>query len=204
MLPKSARLLLLAAVLASANAHGAPKAEGSAATAAAACAGGRITTAGDVAAFAGCRAIRGDLSIERTDLSDLSALSELRSVSGALTIRDNTNLRDLGGLERLERVGSLVLLANGLYGTGGIEGLRRAGSIVVAGNPLLISLKGFKNLSHVDTLVVSRNPRVCARLGLFPALTSVKQRLTVTSNLGLSRGEVESLFARTRGDERPR
>jgi hypothetical protein len=203
MLPKSARLLLLAAVLASGSARGAPTVEAGAATTSRACAGGRIANARDAAAFAGCRAVRGDLSIERTDLSDLSALSELRSVSGALLIRENAKLRDLGGLERLERVGSLVLLANGLYGTGGIEGLRRAGSLVVASNPLLISLKGFSNLAHVDTLVVSRNPRVCARLGLFPALTSVRQRLSVTSNLGLSRGEVMSLFARTRGDERP-
>src|SRR6187399_200044 len=108
MLPKSARMFLFAAVLASAHAHGAPSTSGPP-TLPGTCAGGRITSAVAAAAFAGCRAIQGDLTIQGTDMSDLSALSELRSVSGALTIRENPNLRNLEGLERLERVGSFRL-----------------------------------------------------------------------------------------------
>lgn len=199
MLPKSARLFLLAAVLASAHAHGAPAAESGVARGPDRCAGGRIENARDAQAFAGCRGVAGDLRIEGTDLSDLSALSELRSVSGALSIRDNAKLGDLAGLERLERVGTLTLRGNGLYSTRGIERLREIGTLVIASNRRLISLRGFRNLARVGTLVVSNNPRVCAQLGLFPALNRVEQHLAVRSNAGLSRNEVASLFARTRG-----
>jgi hypothetical protein len=199
MLPKSARLFLFGAVLACANAKGAPGPSSPAAHGPRTCKGGRITTAADAAAFAGCRAVSGDLTIEGTDLSDLSALSALHTVSGALTIRHNARLRDLGGLEHVERVGSLELTANGLFGTRGIEGLRQVETLVIASNRLLISLGGFRNLERVDTLIINHNPRIAAQLGLFPALSRVEHGLAVRSNLGLSRDDVEQLLARTRG-----
>jgi len=195
MLPKTARLLLLSAILAASNAKAAPTRASGPGT----CQGGRITNLGEAAAFAGCRAVTGNLIIERSELSDLSALSELRSVSGELAIRDNPMLRDLDGLERLERAGSLTLHANGLYRTVGLEGLRQVGTLSITKNPLLISLRGFNHLRRVDTLVVSNNPRICAQLGWFPALVRVERSLTVHSNFGLSRHDVARLFTRTRG-----
>jgi hypothetical protein len=125
-------------------------------------------------------------------------LSALRSVSGALTIRENAALRNLDGLNRLERVGSLSLRENGLYGTRGLENLRQVDTLVISGNRLLISLRGFRGLARLGTLVLSGNPRVCAQLGLFPALTRV-ERVSVSSNFGLSREDVAGLLARTRG-----
>jgi len=199
MLPKSARLFLFAAVLASSHAHGATKAEPGEARRPGRCAGGRITDQREAIAFTGCQAVIGNLTIEGTDLSDLSALSELRSVSGAFTIRANPKLRNLDGLERLEHVGTLVLRANGLYGTRGIEGLREIDTLVITNNRLLISLQGFRNLTRVGTLVVSSNARICAQIGLFPALSRVERRFDVISNYGLSQDDVASLFARTRG-----
>jgi len=196
MLPKSVRLFLLAAVLASESAQGSPRVASTAVHGPERCAGGRIGNAEQAKAFASCRTIAGDLTIERTDLSDLSALSELRSVSGALVVRDNAKLRSLDGLGRLEHAGSLTLHANGLYGTRGLEGLRRVETLVITKNPRLISLRGFRNLERVGTLVVSKNSRVCARMGLFPALNRVEKRLTLSANFGLSREEVASLSAR--------
>jgi len=199
MLPKPVRMFLLSAVLACTHARGAPNVnagEGPSGL----CEGGRIAAGADVAKFAGCRAVLGDLTVEGTDLSDLTALSELRAVTGALTIRNNAMLRSLRGLESLARVGSLVLRENGLYGTHGVEGLRQVGTLVIAGNRLLISLQGFRDLTHVDNLVVTHNPRVCAGLGLFPALSRVNRRLVVTSNLGLSQHDVAGLLARGPGD----
>jgi hypothetical protein len=198
MLPKSARLFLFASVLACAHARGAPVSP-SLERGPGVCAGGRIASAIDAAAFASCRAVTGDLTIEGTTLSDLSALSELRSVSGALTIRENAGLRSLAGLEHLERAGSVSLSANGLYGTRGIEGLRQVGTLVIAHNRFLISLGGFRNLQRVETLRVSHNPRISAQLGLFPALVRVESGLAVHSNGGLSREEVARLLDRARG-----
>ena len=143
MLPKFARLFLFATVLASTNAHGAPGAESSRAREPGRCLGGRITNASEAASFAGCRTVTGDLAIEHSDLSDLSALAELRSVSGALVIRDNLRFRDLRGLERLERAGSLTLHANGLYTTRGVESLRQVGMLVVTSNQAFDQLARF-------------------------------------------------------------
>jgi hypothetical protein len=199
MLPKSVRLFLLAAVLASESAQGSPRIESSAADGPGRCAGGRIGNAEQAKAFATCRRVAGDLTIERTDLLDLSALSELRSVSGALVVRDNAKLRSLEGLGRLEHAGSLTLHANGLYGTQGLEALLRVETLVITSNPRLISLRGFRNLERVGTLVVSKNSRVCARMGLFPALNRVEKHLTVSSNFGLSSEEVANLSERARG-----
>jgi hypothetical protein len=198
MLPKSARLFLLAAILASESAHGAPvlSAPG---RGSGACPGGRIANAFDAAAFVSCRSVTGDLTIEGTDLSDLSALSELRSVTGALTIRENTALRSLDGLEHLERAGSLSLRANGLYGTRGVERLRQVGTLVIENNRFLISLRGFRNLERADALRVTHNPRLCGHFGLFPALVHVEHGLAVGSNSGLSRDDVASLLARGTG-----
>jgi len=150
-------------------------------------------------AYAPCRTVTGDLVLERTDLTDLAALSELRSVTGALTIRGNARLRNLNGLDHLARVGSLELRSNGLYGTRGLESLREVGRLVIADNSLLISLNGFRNLVHVETLLVSHNPRIAAQLGLFPSLSRVERTLTLHANLGLSRNDVAHLLARVRG-----
>lgn len=198
MLPKSVRLFLLAAVLASESAQGSPRVESGAVSGPDPCAGGRIGNAEQAKAFASCRTVTGDLTIERTDLPDLSALSALRSVSGALVIRENAKLRSLDGLGRLEHVGSLTLHANGLYGTRGIEGLRRVETLVITNNRSLISLRGFRNVARMGTLVIRNNSRVCAQMGLFPALNRVEKQLTVSGNFGLSDDEVAWLFARAR------
>lgn len=199
MLPKSARLFLFAAVLASAHAKGAPVPLTAPAHGPGSCAGGRIASAADAAAFASCRTVTGDLAIEGSDLTDLTALSELHGVSGTLTIRDNSKLRSLTGLEHLESLTSLELRGNGLYDTRGIEGLRRVETLVIADNRLLISLRGFRNLEHVDALVVSHNSRIAAQLGLFPALGRVEGAVLVRSNLGLSGHDVAGLLARVGG-----
>jgi hypothetical protein len=195
MLPKSARLFLFAAVLACAHAKAAPAPRFIAADEPGACAGGRIASSEDLSTFAHCRTVTGDLTIDRTDLTDLAALSELRLVTGALTIQGNARLRNLEGLERLERVGALELRSNGLYGTHGIESLRAVGRLVIADHPFLISLHGFSKLERVDTLVVSHNPRIAAQLGLFPSLRLGERIMALHANRGLSHDEVAQLIA---------
>ncbi|HWP08634.1 MAG TPA: hypothetical protein VNN72_22990 [Polyangiaceae bacterium] len=199
MLPKSSRLFLFAAVLASAHAKGTPGSPSTSAHGPGTCASGRIASVADAEAFGRCRTVTGDLTIEGTDLTDLGALSELRAVTGALTIRNNANLRSLTGLEHLERLTSLELRENGLYDTRGVEGLRRVETLVIANNRHLISLRGFRNLEHVDALFVSRNPRIAAQLGLFPALGRVEGAVLVHSNLGLSDHDLARLLARVSG-----
>jgi hypothetical protein len=51
-----------------------------------------VTDAAGLAAMAGCELIDGSLSIESSDLTDLSGLSSLTSVGGDLSIWDNVTL----------------------------------------------------------------------------------------------------------------
>jgi len=76
---------------------------------------------------------------------------------------------------------------------------RRVETLVIANNRHLISLRGFRNLEHVDALFVSRNPRIAAQLGLFPALGRVEGAVLVHSNLGLSDHDLARLLARVSG-----
>src|SRR3954468_13231494 len=79
------------------------------------CPGGTLRSEADVAAYAHCQSVDGDLRITQSDLSDLSALAGLRSVSGTFEISGNPELEDLSGLEQLSSVGALEIRNNGIY-----------------------------------------------------------------------------------------
>ncbi len=78
------------------------------------CAGGTIRTEDDAARYTDCDAVIGDLRITGTNLTDLSSLKHLRSVSGAVVITDNVKLISLAGLKGLERAHSVEISNNPL------------------------------------------------------------------------------------------
>src|SRR5450432_3924225 len=78
------------------------------------CAGGVINTADDAARFAGCTSIKGDLEIANSDLTNLSSLESLKSVSGSLIIANNPKLISLHALNGLQRAGSVRIRNNRL------------------------------------------------------------------------------------------
>ena len=190
------------------------------------CGGGVVHSAADAASYGACGTIRGDLRISAPELSDLSALANLRQVTGTLEIAENSGLEDLSGLEQLGQVGTLVVrdnaaletlrglegLAragkvvierNGLYQAAGVSNLRDVGELVIRDNARLNSLHGFRSLSHAGSVEIARNPRLCAR-GMLPALSKVDGQVTLKSNRGLSKPEVRDLLGRIeRGLEQP-
>lgn len=107
------------------------------------CAGGVIQTADAAARLAGCTSIDGDLEIANSELTELSSLESLRSVSGALTIANNPKLISLHAL----------------------NGLQRAGSVRIRNNRLLCAQLGFlPELGEVsEALVLSSNASVSKR-----------------------------------------
>jgi hypothetical protein len=122
------------------------------------CVGATLQSAEDLARYAGCEAVTGDLIVTGTDLSDLQALERVRSVSGTLAISENPYLDDLRGLGRLERVGRLTIEGNAdLDDLSGLTSLTEASSLIIRGNPELTSLRGLEGLRHTEQLVLADN-----------------------------------------------
>lgn len=135
-----------------------PVASASAGHAKLACVGGVIRTEADAELYGACERVNGNLTITAPELTDLSALSGLRSVSGTLEIAGNSQLDDLSGLEQLERVGTLSVHDNAdLDDLSGLRSLQSAASVVVSGNVELASLRGLEQLTRVDSLVLDHN-----------------------------------------------
>lgn len=128
------------------------------ATAKLSCVGGVVQTAADAALYGACEHVNGDLRISTPELSDLSAFSGLRTVSGKLEIAGNPRLDDLSGLERLEEVGALSIHDNAeLDDLSGVQGLRQVSSVAIHDNAELASLRGLEGLTRVDALVIEHN-----------------------------------------------
>src|SRR5262245_50852444 len=72
--------------------------------AAASCPGATLHSESDAERFAACQVVEGDLTIAASDLEDLSALSDLRQVTGKLTITGNPQLYSARGLSELREV----------------------------------------------------------------------------------------------------
>jgi hypothetical protein len=180
-----------------------------------------VTDAGGLRAVAGCRAIAGNLTIEKSDLESLAGLEQLEAINGTLliagnrelsdlrgslnlrsvgelVIRDNPALEDLRGLEGLRELDGLTLSRNGLYRTTGLEGLVRVRDVRVTDNPRLISLSGLDQLRYADSLEISGNPRIAAQLGRLGGLERVTGRLVLRKNVGLSAREVAQIVERAR------
>lgn len=148
--------LLFFALLAACT--GAPPAPLAPAPAAATCTGNRMESSANATARSGCSHVFGDLYIENSAHTDLSILSNVRSVSGTLFIGANPRLNSLKGLEQLNSVGQVVLLNNPeLRDLSALSGLSEARAITIIGNPRLIGLSGPAALRHLDGLVIADN-----------------------------------------------
>jgi Leucine-rich repeat (LRR) protein len=105
-------------------------------------------------------------------VSDLSALGNLRAVDGVFSVL-SSQLADFSGLTALERVD---------------------GTLYVALNPILTSLAGLNGLVSVRELSISDNQRLTSLSGL-ESLTDI-EILRIQGNPALPQCEVEALSAR--------
>jgi Receptor L domain len=122
------------------------------------CVGGVVRSAGDAELYSACDHVTGDLRVSAPDLTDLSALAQLRSVAGKLEISGNSQLDDLSGLEQLEQVGALSIHDNAdLDDLSGLQNLRAASSVVISNNGELGTLRGLEGLTRVERLVIDHN-----------------------------------------------
>jgi hypothetical protein len=135
-----------------------------------------------------CNGHDGDIIISGADITDLSPLSNLQSISGgSLLIRDNPELTSLTGLEKLTSCQFELALSNNakLVSLAGLSGIVSVGSgLKIQTNPTLTSIAGLSSLRSVgDNLIISSNPELTSLTGL-EQLTSAGG-LQITSNAKL-------------------
>jgi hypothetical protein len=121
---------------------GAAHPQASAVASAASCRAGSIRGDAELARYAHCSSIDGDLRV--SDVTTLKPLAALKEVQGALVIGPTRELSTLSGLEQLERVQHLVLERNrALISAHALNGLVQAEHVRISNNPLLSKSFGF-------------------------------------------------------------
>ena len=133
----------------------------------------RVTNLVELEALSRCTAIDGDLGLglyeggNWEDIKNLSALSNLTSVSGRLSIWELDSLRSLRGRSNLTRVGSGTIESNRrLASIDGLSSLTTVDSrLNIVDNEALTIIDGLTSLTAVDgSLTIQDNPSLCQSL----------------------------------------
>lgn len=130
--------------------------------------------------YPGCTEIGGTVEISGADIADLSGLSAVTHIGGALLIYSNYILPNLEGLNSLAKIdGNLLLWSNDLLGDmSGLNSLARVvGDVGIGvnlntcfcpiGNASLTSFNGLENLQTIEGgLYIYKNPLLATFEGL--------------------------------------
>jgi hypothetical protein len=133
------------------------------------CTGPRtITNQAELINFAAelCREVTGDFNVVGSnDITTLTPLIELQTVSGNVVISNNTSLVDDDGLNNLANVGGDLIITNNAV-LGGISRLNNvppgealltlnpSSQLIVRGNPSLTTLNGLQGVTTLARLVI--------------------------------------------------
>ena len=119
--------------------------------------------------------VGGDLYVYNNDtLTNLDGLSNFTSVGGWLSVYNNDALTNLDGLGNLTSVGGYLWVASNLVLTNldGLGNLTSVGSLSVGGNAALTNLDGLGNLTSVGSLYIAYNDYLNSFCGLWSLLSS--------------------------------
>nr|WP_295924195.1 T9SS type A sorting domain-containing protein [uncultured Dyadobacter sp.] len=134
--------------------------------------------------------ILNNVTISGSDITSLSSLSNVTTINGNLTIRDNAALGQLTGLGSVASVGgALVIERNALLKTlNGLNSLAGiGGNLYVSNNSSLINLTGLGALANVSGKVtVLENPRLTSITALAIVDFGAIDGLEITDNMILS------------------
>jgi hypothetical protein len=122
------------------------------------------------------------------DLTSLSGLENLQSVGGGLAIYQNASLTSLEGLNNLTSVGGNVQIGAGpLESLSGLSGLSTVGgSFSVFNQPILTDLEGLENLSSVGSAVYITGNQALVNVDALSNLTSMAGLLSIENNAALT------------------
>lgn len=135
------------------------------------------------ALYGQCDTVVGDLIIEYADISDLTGLAGLKSISGNLLLYYTTSLPSLAGLEGLTEVGDLYIeAARLLTSLDGLQNLASIGSINILRNANLPNLLGLPStLASVSYLEILGNPMMSSLEGM-PAIGEITVGVQISEN----------------------
>ena len=146
-----------------------------------------LTTQAQVDAF-NCATFDGDLFIEDDGSDPIttfanSFLSGLTTVTGSLTITNNPNLTDLSALDNLVTVsGNLSIISTDAQDLNFNSLQSVGGSLFIQGNVTLPEIAGFNSLTSVGELQIWNN-NACQDISGFQALTVVNGDLILNNQL---------------------
>lgn len=153
--------------------------------------------------LSGCLSINGTLRLERTSLTTVDGLSEIRSIAGALVIHDNADLENLSGLENLTEIGGDLSINYNpkladVSALGHLESV--GGDLILRGNGALASLNGLIALVSIGgNIYIRANPDLTS-LAELAALESIGGDVMVSQNRSLptceAGGSEQSLIQR--------
>ena len=107
----------------------------------------------DLSAFSQINTIGGNIRIGRCNqLTTLNGLGNLISVGGDIDIQYNDLLADISGIDALQSVGGLfrILGANGLTSISGLNNLTSVGVLIIGINESLVNITGFNGFTELD------------------------------------------------------
>ena len=155
--------------------------------------------------FPGCTALMGNVTIEGTDISNLSGLGMVTSIGGDLIIGNgvsNSSLTSLEGLESLTSIGGNLIIGsqNGIsnFSLINLEGLGSltsiGGYLAVLYNAILENLTGLENVTSIGgDLEIGYNNSLISLAGLDNIDAGSITDLWIYNNTSLSTCEVESV-----------
>ena len=150
-----------------------------------------VNTADELTALHGLTTVAGDLTIDGSDLSDLTDLECLAQVDGKLSVFRNERLVSLEGLHNLWRVGAFVHISANptLKSLRGLRKLQSVGGILhsleITGNDSLTNVEALFGVSVLDgDLRVTNNPVLpaCDAVELSEEIFSIRGEITIEGN----------------------
>jgi hypothetical protein len=139
--------------------------------------------------YPGCTEIEGYVTIEGSDITNLTGLNMLISIGGILTIKDTENLEDFSGLDALENIAMDVHITNntGLNSLTGPSSLQSiGGNLNLSSNSALLNLSGLESLTEIsENLWIIDNSNLTSVSGL-DALVSIGETISFFANTSLA------------------
>ena len=132
-----------------------------------------------------CETIKGSLYISGNDISHLTPLKTITSITNELKIENTNNLFRTNGLENLKTVGGPLVLRNNeiLVDIDDFQSITELERLTIRDNKLLKNLTGFQNLETVEGLHIISNENLENLYGLENVSKVKNIRIVNNSNL---------------------
>ncbi|MEZ4955021.1 MAG: CARDB domain-containing protein [Saprospiraceae bacterium] len=147
-----------------------------------------LTSQAEVDAFPNCPTINGDLVISGNDITDLTLLSTLVEITGALAIQNNASLATLAGLENVMQANILIVQNNPLLNSlSPLSNLTKASmtTLAIENNDQLVSLTGLEGISGVGQIRINYNDNLLNLDGL-QNLSTITGQFLISGNANLN------------------